>query len=175
VPWCGSCIGQPLPACLPVCFVVRANTLNGACKHTQWCVQTPAPSAALSTPADLPVEKLVRRLQGLSEVNPMLGLRGCRLGIVHPDISFMQVRGWEESSGLHLLYEGTSAGIDLVSYGASITTQGEVIWAVHAFIARSSQPFRSTGYSFLFQARTAPPRCCNGHDALACSPLTLCA
>lgn len=33
---------------------------------------------------------LKRKLEGLSEVNPMMGLRGCRLGIVHPDITTMQ-------------------------------------------------------------------------------------
>lgn len=30
------------------------------------------------------------RIAGLSETNPMMGLRGCRLGIVHPDITQMQ-------------------------------------------------------------------------------------
>jgi pyruvate,orthophosphate dikinase len=33
---------------------------------------------------------LQRRLEGLNEANPMMGLRGCRLGIVHPDITAMQ-------------------------------------------------------------------------------------
>ncbi len=32
------------------------------------------------------------RVQQLSESNPMMGLRGCRLGIVHPEIVVMQVR-----------------------------------------------------------------------------------
>ena len=39
----------------------------------------------------LRAHKLLRRkLEGLNEVNPMMGLRGCRLGIVHPDITAMQ-------------------------------------------------------------------------------------
>jgi pyruvate,orthophosphate dikinase len=33
---------------------------------------------------------LKKKLEGLSETNPMMGLRGCRLGIVHPDITSMQ-------------------------------------------------------------------------------------
>jgi pyruvate,orthophosphate dikinase len=33
------------------------------------------------------------RLAALRQANPMLGLRGCRLGIVHPEISLMQVGG----------------------------------------------------------------------------------
>lgn len=37
-------------------------------------------------------ETIVRsRLDALHEANPMMGLRGCRLGIVHPEISEMQV------------------------------------------------------------------------------------
>jgi pyruvate,orthophosphate dikinase len=35
---------------------------------------------------------LRRRVEELQEVNPMLGLRGCRLGILYPEINEMQVR-----------------------------------------------------------------------------------
>ncbi len=38
------------------------------------------------------LEELLVRVQQLSESNPMLGLRGCRLGIVHPEIIVMQIR-----------------------------------------------------------------------------------
>jgi pyruvate,orthophosphate dikinase len=38
------------------------------------------------------LEELLVRIQQLSESNPMLGLRGCRLGIVHPEIIVMQIR-----------------------------------------------------------------------------------
>src|SRR3989475_1729564 len=37
-------------------------------------------------------EKIERRLQQLHEDNPMLGLRGCRLLLVFPEILEMQVR-----------------------------------------------------------------------------------
>jgi pyruvate,orthophosphate dikinase len=37
-------------------------------------------------------EALLRRVQELHEFNPMLGLRGCRLGILYPEINEMQVR-----------------------------------------------------------------------------------
>jgi len=37
-------------------------------------------------------------MQGLQEVNPMLGLRGCRLGIVHPEITQMQTRAIFEAA-----------------------------------------------------------------------------
>ncbi len=38
------------------------------------------------------VEQLMTAVEGLQEFNPMLGLRGCRLGILRPGISEMQVR-----------------------------------------------------------------------------------
>lgn len=40
------------------------------------------------------------RVAELSELNPMLGLRGCRLGLTHPEIYDMQVRAIFEAAGL---------------------------------------------------------------------------
>ena len=37
-------------------------------------------------------EELLRVVEGLSESNPMMGLRGCRLGLTYPEINEMQVR-----------------------------------------------------------------------------------
>ncbi|MBX7169947.1 MAG: pyruvate, phosphate dikinase [Pyrinomonadaceae bacterium] len=42
--------------------------------------------------------KLLRRVEQLSEANPMLGLRGCRLGIVVPEVTRMQVRAIFEAA-----------------------------------------------------------------------------
>ncbi|MFU8891635.1 MAG: pyruvate, phosphate dikinase [Anaerosomatales bacterium] len=39
-----------------------------------------------------PKRKLLEKIDHMSEANPMLGLRGCRLGIMHPEIYAMQVR-----------------------------------------------------------------------------------
>jgi pyruvate, orthophosphate dikinase len=48
--------------------------------------------AALAQAVGKPVEKIREITEGLSEVNPMLGFRGCRLSIVYPEITEMQVR-----------------------------------------------------------------------------------
>ncbi|MBA4542617.1 MULTISPECIES: pyruvate, phosphate dikinase [Thermoactinomyces] len=37
-------------------------------------------------------EKLLKKVRALSEFNPMLGHRGCRLGLTHPEIYEMQVK-----------------------------------------------------------------------------------
>jgi pyruvate,orthophosphate dikinase len=46
----------------------------------------------------LPVEKIKKRVEELHEFNPMLGLRGCRLGIVFPEITEMQTRAIIEAA-----------------------------------------------------------------------------
>jgi pyruvate,orthophosphate dikinase len=37
-------------------------------------------------------EAMLRQVEALREANPMLGLRGCRLGILYPEVNEMQVR-----------------------------------------------------------------------------------
>jgi pyruvate,orthophosphate dikinase len=53
---------------------------------------------SLSRHLGRPVDEIRRAVQGLQEVNPMLGLRGCRLGIVHPEITQMQTRAIFEAA-----------------------------------------------------------------------------
>ena len=44
------------------------------------------------------VEKIAQRVKELHEFNPMLGFRGCRLGLVFPEISEMQTRAVFEAA-----------------------------------------------------------------------------
>ncbi|MCG7848843.1 MAG: pyruvate, phosphate dikinase [ANME-2 cluster archaeon] len=44
------------------------------------------------------VQKLMKRVESLHEFNPMLGHRGCRLGITYPEIYEMQVRAIFEAA-----------------------------------------------------------------------------
>ncbi|MGI5838622.1 MAG: pyruvate, phosphate dikinase [bacterium] len=50
-------------------------------------------------------EGLLRKVRSLSEFNPMLGLRGCRLGIVYPEIYEMQVKAILQAT-VRLLKDG---------------------------------------------------------------------
>jgi len=54
---------------------------------------TRAPKASIAKK-----EKLLRRVEDLHEFNPMLGHRGCRLGIVYPEITRMQTRAIIEAA-----------------------------------------------------------------------------
>jgi pyruvate,orthophosphate dikinase len=50
----------------------------------------------------IPVEKIMARVNELHEFNPMLGFRGCRLGIKYPEITRMQARAVFEAAALCL-------------------------------------------------------------------------
>src|SRR5436189_839231 len=52
----------------------------------------------LANKPGVPVEQISRRVHELHEFNPMLGHRGCRLGITFPEISEMQARAIFEAA-----------------------------------------------------------------------------
>jgi pyruvate,orthophosphate dikinase len=54
------------------------------------------------------LHSLLRRVEELHEFNPMLGLRGCRLGITYPEISEMQARAIFEAA-VNVSREGVKA------------------------------------------------------------------
>jgi pyruvate,orthophosphate dikinase len=53
---------------------------------------------ALAADLGIPVERVRSRVESLHEFNPMLGFRGCRLGIVFPEITEMQARAIFEAA-----------------------------------------------------------------------------
>jgi len=52
----------------------------------------------LAKKLNIPVEKIMTRVHELHEFNPMLGFRGCRLGIKYPEITRMQARAVFEAA-----------------------------------------------------------------------------
>jgi len=82
---------------------------------------------------DIPVEKIRQRVKELHEFNPMLGFRGCRLGIVYPEISEMQARAVFEAaaevqkSGIKVKPE---VMIPLVGFKRELDLQAEVVHRV---------------------------------------------
>jgi len=81
----------------------------------------------------VPVERIKQRVNELHEFNPMLGFRGCRLGVVHDEISEMQARAVFEAAA-----EVQSAGgkakpeimIPLVGFKKELDLQVEVVHRV---------------------------------------------
>jgi pyruvate,orthophosphate dikinase len=60
--------------------------------------KTQAEIAAMAAELKMDVDALQPMIDRLQEVNPMLGLRGCRLGIIYPEITAMQVRAIFEAA-----------------------------------------------------------------------------
>src|SRR5246500_3396350 len=60
--------------------------------------QTGPQQEDLAKKLGVPVEKIQRRVEELHEFNPMLGHRGCRLGITFPEITEMQARAIFEAA-----------------------------------------------------------------------------
>jgi pyruvate,orthophosphate dikinase len=61
---------------------------------------TPEQQADLAKKINVSVERIRSRVLQLHEFNPMLGFRGCRLGIGYPEISAMQARAVFEAAAL---------------------------------------------------------------------------
>jgi pyruvate,orthophosphate dikinase len=62
----------------------------------------------LSKKINIPVKKIKQRINELHEFNPMLGFRGCRLGVVYPEISEIQARAIFEAA-LNVKKQGVEA------------------------------------------------------------------
>ena len=86
-------------------------------------------------------ELLLSRVEDLSEVNPMLGHRGCRLGIAYPEITAMQVRAVIEAA-LQLAKEGIQTRpeimIPLVSTMEELDNQRAVVERVAKELIRAA-------------------------------------
>ncbi len=77
---------------LPVTIRLLDPPLHEFLPHTEEDV------AAVAQATGLDAAKLLRRAKELHEVNPMLGHRGCRLGVAYPEIYEMQVRAIIEAA-----------------------------------------------------------------------------
>ncbi len=75
-------------------------------------------------------ERIHQRVEGLHEFNPMLGFRGCRLGIGYPEISAMQARAVFEAAAI-VQKEGIKVRpeimIPLVGFKKELDLQIEVV------------------------------------------------
>src|SRR5438552_17279425 len=79
------------------------------------------------------VEKIGQRVKQLHEFNPMLGFRGCRLGLVYPEISEMQARALFEAAA-EVMKQGIKVKpeimIPLVGFKRELDLQVEVVHRV---------------------------------------------
>ncbi|MFN8627455.1 MAG: pyruvate, phosphate dikinase [Candidatus Binatia bacterium] len=91
---------------------------------------TPAEQEALAHEMGIPVERIRERVEALHEFNPMLGFRGCRLGIIFPEITEMQARAIFEAAA-DVIRSGKAAEpevmIPLVGHVKELQLQADIV------------------------------------------------
>jgi len=101
-----------------------------------------AAQADLAAKMGVPVEKVKQRVKELHEFNPMLGFRGCRLGIVYSEISEMQARAVFEAAA-EVQKEGIKVKpevmIPLVGFKRELDLQVEVVHRVAAEVQKEKK------------------------------------
>jgi pyruvate,orthophosphate dikinase len=111
-------------------------------------------------------ERLLARIEELHEFNPMLGLRGCRLGILYPEITRMQARAIFEAacelarSGKVVLPE---VMIPLVGNINEFRNQREIVIAV----AEETMKKYKVNLKYLVGTMVEIPRACLTADEIA--------
>ena len=89
-----------------------------------------AEQEALAHEMGIPVERIRERIEALHEFNPMLGFRGCRLGIIFPEITEMQARAIFEAAA-NVVKSGKAAEpevmIPLVGHVKELTLQADIV------------------------------------------------
>ena len=112
-------------------------------------------------------EKLTRRIEQLQESNPMLGHRGCRLGITQPEIYKMQVEAVFKSA-IKLSQEGLTVKPEIM---IPLIADKAELDSVKAFLTQHiNKLFRHTGQKpFPYEIGTMIelPRACLVADQLA--------
>jgi pyruvate,orthophosphate dikinase len=113
-----------------------------------------------------PVEAIARRVHELHESNPMLGHRGCRLGIVYPEITAMQARAVFEAA-CQVKKEGVpvvpEVMIPLAGFPKEVQHQDKIIRAAAA------QVFAEQGLTleYLVGTMIEVPRACVAAEEIA--------
>ena len=127
---------------------------------------TPAQQAELAAKLGVAVEKVQRRVSELHEFNPMLGLRGCRLGILFPEISGMQVRAIFEAA-IEVQKEGIKVKpeimIPLVGFAKELELQVALVRQIAAAVSKE----HNTRLSYLVGTMIEIPRACVVADEIA--------
>jgi len=120
----------------------------------------------LAKKMNVPVELIARRVNELHEFNPMLGHRGCRLGITFPEISEMQARAIFEAAA-EVQKKGQKVRpeimIPLVAFPKELKLQIDIVHRVAAEVAKE----KKTRFNYLVGTMIEIPRATLVADEIA--------
>jgi pyruvate,orthophosphate dikinase len=125
-----------------------------------------AQQSELANKLGVAVEQIARRVHELHEFNPMLGHRGCRLGIVYPEISEMQARAIFEAAA-EVQAKGTKVQpeimIPLVGFPRELKLQIDIVRRVADEVAQENE----TKFHYLVGTMIEIPRAALVADQIA--------
>ena len=110
--------------------------------------------------------KIEKRIAGLHELNPMLGHRGCRLGVAYPEITEMQARAIFEATA-ELTREGISVMPEVMIPLVGIVTEYTDQEAIVRKIAKDVLEETGVEFDFLVGTMIELPRACLTADEIA--------
>tara|TARA_B110000014_G_scaffold263289_1_gene259560 strand:- start:1391 stop:4090 length:2700 start_codon:yes stop_codon:yes gene_type:complete len=120
----------------------------------------------LANELEISVSKVKNRINSLHELNPMLGHRGCRLGVAYPEITEMQARAIFEASA-ELTKEGIvvmpEVMIPLVGTSAEFDHQENLVREVASKVINET----GTNFKYLVGTMIELPRACLTADEIA--------
>ena len=121
---------------------------------------------ALAGKLGIPTDEISKRVHELHEFNPMLGHRGCRLGIVYPEISEMQAHAIFEAAA-QVQAEGIKVRpeimIPLVGFPKELNLQIEIVHRVAKEVAKE----RKTKLKYLVGTMIEIPRAALAAERIA--------
>jgi pyruvate,orthophosphate dikinase len=110
--------------------------------------------------------KIEKRIAGLHELNPMLGHRGCRLGVAYPEITEMQARAIFEATA-ELTREGISVMPEVMIPLVGIVTEYTDQEAIVRKVAKDVLEETGVEFDFLVGTMIELPRACLTADEIA--------
>jgi pyruvate,orthophosphate dikinase len=111
----------------------------------------------LAETLDLPLSKVTRRVEALAEYNPMLGMRGVRLGITVPEIYEMQVRAIFEATIL-VAGEGVEIVPEIMIPLVSASREVELVKARVDAVAAAVRSETGQTFDYLLGVMVETPR-----------------
>ncbi|MDZ7264654.1 MAG: pyruvate, phosphate dikinase, partial [candidate division KSB1 bacterium] len=113
----------------------------------------------LSKQLGVTAEKLKARIESLHELNPMLGHRGCRLGIAYPEITEMQARAIFEAAA-DLTKEGVKVYPEVMVPLTGIYTEFDNQKAIIDRMAQEVMKEKKVTFKYLVGTMIEIPRAC---------------
>ncbi|MDZ7375636.1 MAG: pyruvate, phosphate dikinase [candidate division KSB1 bacterium] len=113
----------------------------------------------LSKQLGITEQKLKARIEALHELNPMLGHRGCRLGIAYPEITEMQARAIFEAAA-DLTKEGVKVYPEVMVPLTGIYTEFDHQKAIIDRVAKEVMEEKQVKFSYMMGTMIEIPRAC---------------